>query len=93
MEFRGKHPGVKFRFPQEDRACGIPVRSLRSRDIARLFTAGRCISCSHDAQAAIRVIGTCLATGEAVGKAAAELAGRSPEIDPEKMLSTGSGSG
>jgi hypothetical protein len=32
--------------------------------------AGRCISCSHEAQAAIRVIGTCLATGEAAGQAA-----------------------
>jgi hypothetical protein len=33
--------------------------------------AGRCISCSHEAQASIRVIGTCLATGEAAGLAAA----------------------
>jgi hypothetical protein len=33
--------------------------------------AGRCISCSHEAQASVRVIGTCLATGEAAGLAAA----------------------
>ena len=37
----------------------------------RLFMAGRCLSCSHEAQASIRVIGTCFATGEAAGLAAA----------------------
>ena len=74
MELRETHTGPKFRFPQENRPCGIPIRSLRSRDEPRLFMAGRCISCSHEAQAAIRVIGTCLATGEAAGKAAADQA-------------------
>jgi 2-polyprenyl-6-methoxyphenol hydroxylase-like FAD-dependent oxidoreductase len=74
MELRETHTGPKFRFPQENRPCGIPIRSLHSRDEPRLFMAGRCISCSHEAQAAIRVIGTCLATGEAAGKAAADQA-------------------
>jgi hypothetical protein len=44
---------------------------LRSRTFENLFVAGRCISCTHEAQASIRVTGTCLATGEAAGKAAA----------------------
>ena len=39
--------------------------------LGALFMAGRCISCSHEAQASVRVIGTCLATGEAAGLAAA----------------------
>ena len=77
MEFHERHTGAKLRFPLENRPCGIPMRSLRSRDVARLFMAGRCISCSHEAQAAIRVIGTCMATGEAAGKAAADQAGGS----------------
>jgi len=76
MEFRERHTGPKFRFPSENRACGIPLRALRSRNVSRLFMAGRCISCSHEAQASIRVIGTCLATGEAAGKAAAAMAAR-----------------
>ncbi|MEI6033968.1 MAG: FAD-dependent oxidoreductase [Verrucomicrobiae bacterium] len=76
IELRESHTGPKFRFPLENRPCGIPLRSLRSRDASRLFMAGRCISCSHEAQAAIRVIGTCMATGEAAGKAAADQAGR-----------------
>ena len=36
--------------------------------------AGRCMSATHDALGSARVIGTCLATGEAVGKAAARMA-------------------
>jgi hypothetical protein len=47
---------------------------LRFRDHPEFFVAGRCLSCSHEAQASIRVIGTCLATGEAAGFAAASLA-------------------
>ncbi len=71
IELREKPTGPKFRYPGANRPCGIPLRALRSRDLDRLFMAGRCISCTHEAQAAIRVIGTCLATGEAAGKAAA----------------------
>jgi hypothetical protein len=81
MEFRENHAGPKFRFPLENRPCGIPLRSLRSRNIPGLFVAGRCISCSHGAQAAIRVIGSCLATGEAAGKSAAGNAGKNIEVD------------
>lgn len=72
IELRETAKGPRFRFPEENRPCGIPLRSLRSCDLQNLFMAGRCIASSHEAQAAIRVIGTCLATGEAAGKAAAE---------------------
>ena len=40
--------------------------------------AGRCLSSSHEAQASLRVIGTSLATGEAVGRAAAAQAKGGP---------------
>ena len=71
MEFRETASGPRLRFPVEERSCGVPLRALRARDDERLFMAGRCLSCSHEAQAALRVIGTCLATGEAAGLAAA----------------------
>ena len=71
MELRETANGPRLRFPAELRRCGVPLRALRARDDARLFVAGRCLSCSHEAQAALRVIGTCLATGEAAGLAAA----------------------
>jgi hypothetical protein len=71
MELRETATGPRLRFPTGEEPCGIPLRSLRARDDAALFMAGRCISCSHEAQASVRVIGTCLATGEAAGLAAA----------------------
>ena len=71
IELRETARGPRFRFPVDNRPCGIPLRCLRSKDTENLFVAGRCISSTHEAQAAIRVIGTCLATGEAAGIAAA----------------------
>lgn len=71
MELRETATGPRLRFPTGDEPCGIPLRSLRARDDESLLMAGRCISCSHEAQASVRVIGTCLATGEAAGLAAA----------------------
>jgi hypothetical protein len=71
MELRETARGPRLRFPVGYAPCGIPLRALRARDDEALFMAGRCISCSHEAQASVRVIGTCLATGEAAGLAAA----------------------
>jgi hypothetical protein len=80
MELRETNTGPRLRYPEGDRGCGIPLGALRARDHDRLFMAGRCISCSHEAQASIRVIGTCLATGEAAGLAAA-IAVSNGEVD------------
>lgn len=71
MEFRETARGPKLRFPVENRPAGIPLRCLKPAGIERLFVAGRCISADHEAQASIRVMGTCFATGEAAGRAAA----------------------
>ncbi len=55
--------------------CGdcydIPYRCLLPQKIDRLLVAGRCISTTHEAMAAIRVMSTCMAMGEAAGRAAA----------------------
>jgi hypothetical protein len=74
VELRVKAGNVRLRFPEEERPCGIPMDALRSRDVPNLLAAGRCISSTHEAHAAIRVIGTSLATGEAAGKEAARVA-------------------
>lgn len=71
MEFRESTRGPKLRFPEENRSTGISLRALKPVGIDRLFVAGRCISTDHDAQASIRVMGTCFATGAAAGRAAA----------------------
>jgi len=49
---------------------GIPYRSLQTKEIDNLLVSGRAISASHGAAAATRVMGTCLAIGEACGYAA-----------------------
>jgi hypothetical protein len=71
MELRETAKGPKLRFPTGDEPCAVPLRALQAAEDEALFMAGRCISCSHEAQASVRVIGTCLATGEAAGLAAA----------------------
>jgi hypothetical protein len=60
--------------PKRARACAVPLRSLISKDIGNLLMAGRCISSAYVAQGALRVIGTCLAIGQAAGIAAAATA-------------------
>ena len=66
--------GATYEYLEEGQTYDIPLRSLQARDIDNLFMAGRCMSATHEALGSARVIGTCLATGEAVGRAAARLA-------------------
>ena len=74
LEFRETHRGPKLRYPENDRAAGIPLACLIPEKLGRVFVAGRCISCDHGAQASIRVMGTCFATGQAAGRAATQAA-------------------
>jgi ribulose 1,5-bisphosphate synthetase/thiazole synthase len=74
LEFRETNRGPKLRYPENGLAAGIPLGSLIPRDLERVFVAGRCLSCDHGAQASIRVMGTCFATGQAAGAAAAQAA-------------------
>ena len=55
-----------------DRNYGYPVpyRCFYSKDIDNLFTAGRCVSVTHEALGSVRVMKTCGMMGEVVGKAA-----------------------
>jgi hypothetical protein len=54
--------------------CGdcydIPYRSLLPQKVENLSVAGRCISTTHEAMGAIRVMATGMAMGEAAGRAA-----------------------
>ncbi|MBE6651066.1 MAG: FAD-dependent oxidoreductase [Ruminococcaceae bacterium] len=61
-------PNTNFTTP---RPYSLPYRALYSENVENLFFAGRNISMTHMAMSSIRVMGTCLLLGEAVGRAAA----------------------
>jgi len=70
------HLGATYEYLGDGQSYDIPLRCLQARDLDNLFVAGRCLSASHEALGSARVIGTCLATGEAAGLAAADHAER-----------------
>lgn len=62
----------------------IPLGALWSVDLENLFGAGRLVSADEAAFAAVRVMGTCFATGHAAGVAAA-LQARNGRVDGVEM--------
>jgi hypothetical protein len=67
---RGQHKEA-YAPPQGD-WYEIPLRSLQPRDVENLLVPCRSLSATHEGQAAVRVMATMTATGEAAGLAAAE---------------------
>jgi len=55
----------------DEASFGIPYRTLVPLAVDGLIMAGRCVSGSREAQSAFRVMGTCMAMGQAAGPAAA----------------------
>jgi hypothetical protein len=68
MEKRENARGPKFRFFDRAEPAGIPGGCLKNARLPGLFFSGRCLSADHEALASVRVMGTCLATGEAAAK-------------------------
>ena len=66
--------GATYEWLDDRKHYDVPLRCLEARDVDNLFVAGRCMSATHEALGSARVIGTCLAAGEAVGRAAARCA-------------------
>jgi hypothetical protein len=83
---------ARFQYPA--RACSVPLGSLSSRSHPGLAMAGRCVSASHEALGALRVIGTALATGAAAGRAAALAADARcaiGDVDPARVRASAVG--
>jgi glycine/D-amino acid oxidase-like deaminating enzyme len=57
--------------PPKGKFLSIPLGALCSHNVSNLLAAGRCISTTSSALAAVRVMSICAATGEAAGAAAA----------------------
>jgi hypothetical protein len=78
IELWRDHRRARFEHPAGP--CSVPLGALVARSCARLGTAGRCASATHEAMGALRVLGTALATGEAIGVAAALAADAGSEL-------------
>ena len=78
IELWSDHRRARFEHPSGP--SSVPLGALVSASHPRLGMAGRCLSASHEALGALRVIGTALATGEALGVAAAWAAARDASL-------------
>ncbi len=58
-------------YPPGDDWYDIPYRCLVPKGVDGLLVSGRCISATHEGMAGARVMGTCMAIGQAAGTAAA----------------------
>lgn len=79
------HGHQRARFEHVRGSCAVPLGALVAAEQPRLGMAGRCLSASHEALGSLRVIGTALATGEAIGTAAAlasDARGDLADVDP-----------
>ena len=72
IEFWGEK-GIEYGYIQGG-YYDIPYACLKAKNISNLFSCGRFIGADIKALASARVAGTCLATGEAAGKLAAQCA-------------------
>jgi hypothetical protein len=66
--------GARYEYGPDDDWYDVPRGCLEPVDCANLLAAGRCASATHEAMGSLRVVGTCLAVGEAAGRLAAERA-------------------
>ena len=75
-------------YPPDGDWYDIPYRCLTSRGVENLLVSGRCLSATHEAMAGARVMGTCMAIGQAAGTAAAlsvRDSVRPREVDVEEL--------
>jgi hypothetical protein len=78
-------------YPPKGDWYDIRYGCLVPKKIDNLLSSGRCISATHDAMAGARVMGTCMAIGQAAGTAAAQAVStkKSPrELDVEAIRQT-----
>ena len=70
--------GPTYVYPPPDRPYEIPEDALQSAVLDNVLAAGQCLSATPTAAASLRAAGICLATGDAAGRRAADLAGCRP---------------
>ena len=95
---RGSHPidrhaskGTKQTRIDLTKPAYVPYRALIAPDYPNLLVAGRCLSADRSAFASLRVMASCMGTGQAAGVAAAQsIAEGKPvqEIDTARLVKT-----
>jgi FAD dependent oxidoreductase len=68
--------GARYEYLPDGATYDIPRGCLEVEGCDNFFVAGRCMSATHEAMGSARVIGTCLAVGEAAGRLAAARSAR-----------------
>jgi hypothetical protein len=63
--------GTEVKSPPPGGFYEVPFRSIRPRGVENLLIASRCIDCTHEAHAAVRITPQIVAIGQAAGTAAA----------------------
>ena len=69
IEYWDSEKGVELEYLPAGTDYEIPLRALKVSNIRNLWVAGKCLSADPLAQASARVVGTCWAMGEGVGRA------------------------
>jgi hypothetical protein len=69
--WRAGHAGALYEWVPDGDWYDVPRGCLEHASVRNLLAAGRCISATHEAIGSARVMGTCLAIGEAAGRLAA----------------------
>lgn len=77
--------GIKQIFVEEGKVPCVPYGCLVPKGSTHLLAAGRCISSDRDANSALRVQATCMATGQVAGVAAAICAGNGRGVNQVPM--------
>jgi hypothetical protein len=86
IELWDRKKGTIYKYVPPGDYYEVPFRCLSVRGFSNLLTAGRCISVTHEALGSTRVMGTCMALGDAAGRAAAGLVrnGKYPSSKEER---------
>jgi len=63
--------GTELYYFKDDEYYRIPYRALLPKEYDNLLVAGRCLSATHEAHSAVRIMPICACTGEAAGVACA----------------------
>lgn len=74
-----------------DKPAYVPYRALIAPDYPNLLVAGRCISTDRQALASLRVMASCMGTGQAAGVAAAQSVANNQtvhQIDTQELVKT-----